>query len=293
MRTLHISVNNGPDIALHEFSSNPNPTARQILYIHGATFPAKLSVGFKFDGHSWADSLTNAGYGVWGLDFAGFGDSARYDKGEYGDSRDVQRQIKAALDQIIARTSAEIVSVIAHSWGTIAAGQFAATYPNYIDKLVLFGAIAQRSGPLKQHVSEPTRQVTIQDQYDRFVADVPVGTPAVLSDNHFADWAEAYLASDPMGLVNDAVTVPSGPARDIAALWNGQFPYDLSRITCPVLIVRGEWDSLITDQDATWFMQGLSRAPEKADIVIPKATHLAHLESSRFALYNVTQNFLR
>ena len=45
-----------------------------VLYVHGATFPAALSVGYRFaDGISWEDSLQAAGFDVWSFDFAGFG----------------------------------------------------------------------------------------------------------------------------------------------------------------------------------------------------------------------------
>ena len=40
---------------------------RTVLYIHGATFPVALSIGFRFDGHSWMDDLAEAGFDVWGL----------------------------------------------------------------------------------------------------------------------------------------------------------------------------------------------------------------------------------
>ncbi len=287
MKTHQIQTDAGLTLALHEFAHAPD--APQVLYLHGATFPAKLSIGFRFDGFSWADDLTQAGYGVWGLDFAGYGDSDRYARGEFGDSGDVLPQIAAAVSAIAADMK---LSIIAHSWGTIAAGRFAAANPELVNKLVLFGPIALRHGSENRNVTNPTRQVTIQDQYDRFIADVPQGEPPVLSDAHFAAWAESYLDSDPDARAVNAVTIPSGPAREIGAAWRGQFPYDLSQIVTPTLIVRGEWDSLIPDHEAAWFMAGLCNAP-KLDIVIPKATHLMHLEANRFALYEATRNFLR
>src|ERR1700742_756371 len=51
---------------------------RAVLYVHGATFPTALSVAHRFDGRSWRDSLCEAGFDVWGLDFLGFGHSDRY-----------------------------------------------------------------------------------------------------------------------------------------------------------------------------------------------------------------------
>jgi pimeloyl-ACP methyl ester carboxylesterase len=56
----------------------PTVTRRPVLYVHGATFPSALSIAHRFDGISWRDSLNEAGFDVWGLDFHGFGHSDRY-----------------------------------------------------------------------------------------------------------------------------------------------------------------------------------------------------------------------
>src|SRR5271163_607671 len=53
-------------------------TGRAVLYVHGATFPSALSVGYRFGGRSWGDHLLAHGFDVWAFDFAGFGGSARY-----------------------------------------------------------------------------------------------------------------------------------------------------------------------------------------------------------------------
>jgi hypothetical protein len=44
-----------------------------VLYVHGGTFPSVLSIAHRFDGRSWRDELTAAGFHCWGLDFHGFG----------------------------------------------------------------------------------------------------------------------------------------------------------------------------------------------------------------------------
>ena len=49
-----------------------------VLYVHGATFPSALSIAYRFNGRSWADALTEAGFDVLGLDFYGYDGSDRY-----------------------------------------------------------------------------------------------------------------------------------------------------------------------------------------------------------------------
>jgi len=48
-----------------------------VLYVHGATFPSALSVGYRLAGRSWADQLHASGFDVWAFDFIGFGGSTR------------------------------------------------------------------------------------------------------------------------------------------------------------------------------------------------------------------------
>lgn len=299
MMTIHIDGPNGLKLALHHYTSGKSqPIRLPVLYVHGATFPCALSVGFKFDGQSWADDLADAGFDVWGLDFIGFGASDRGSSIEAGvipgRFESAVEQIDAAVKEILRQTDAERLSLVAHSWGTLPAGGFAASRPDLVDRLILFGPIARRNNPVEDTTIPATRSITLQSQYDRFIADVPGHARAVLSDTHFAAWGQAYLDTDPesQAISPPAVTVPSGPAADIAAAWSGQFPYDPSKVLCPVLIVRGEWDSLIPDEDAAWLYNAFTNPADKQDIKLVRATHLAHLESGRFRLYEATRYFL-
>jgi alpha-beta hydrolase superfamily lysophospholipase len=67
-----------PVIAVQHQQARTPPARADVVYVHGSTFGADLSVFFPFDGVSWADRLTEAGFSVWGFDFVGYGASARY-----------------------------------------------------------------------------------------------------------------------------------------------------------------------------------------------------------------------
>jgi pimeloyl-ACP methyl ester carboxylesterase len=58
--------------------SLPHARGRDVLYVHGATFPSALSVAHRCAGHAWRDALCDAGFDVWALDFHGFGGSDPY-----------------------------------------------------------------------------------------------------------------------------------------------------------------------------------------------------------------------
>ena len=291
-----------PRLALHEQLPASGALGRPVLYIHGATIPAKLTVFYRFQGKSWADALNSAGFDVFGLDFAGFGDSGRFasmagatpgDGRPDGDSDSAVEEIEIAVRFILARTKAKRVSIVSHSWGTIAAGRFAALHPEMIDRLVLFGAVGRRN--LKfEPVNTTWEAVTVEDQRGKFLREVPAGHAPKLFHDEFARWGEAYLATDPESARRDppSVVVPLGPAADGARAASGRFPYDMSRILAPTLIVRGKWDGVGSSADANWLRGQLTRAAGVESVELPEGTHLMHLETGRDSLFATVNAFL-
>jgi pimeloyl-ACP methyl ester carboxylesterase len=277
---------------------------RVVLYVHGATFPSGLSIAHRFDGYSWRDALCEAGFDVWGFDFHGFGLSDRYpEMDEPPDANpplcgaaDAAEQIAAVVRFILAQHRVPRLSIVAHSWGSIATCRFAGRHPALVERLVLFGAIARR--PPRRYEKPPAapawRIVTPEDQWARFVEDVPPHELPVLSRAHFDEWAQRYLDSDPESRGRDpvGVKIPTGPFADILAAWHGRLAYDPAKVQSPVAILRGEWDGLIPDADARWLFDALTGSPVKRDVKISRGTHLMHLEAMRFDLYRETIAFL-
>jgi pimeloyl-ACP methyl ester carboxylesterase len=279
-------------------------TNRVVLYVHGGTFPSGLSIAHRFDGRSWRDALCATGFHVWGLDFHGFGRlSDPYpemrrpaeDSPPLGRAEAASRQLEAAVRFICRRHAIDRLSIIAHSWGTIVSGRFAGRCPALIDRLVLFGPIARRAGAAASQHLPGWRSISLKDQWDRFTADVPAGEAPVLSRRHFDEWGERYLDIDPDSRTRSpaAVAVPSGAFQDIFDAWAGALAYNPRSVRAPVAIIRGEWDSYCTDEDARWLFDAFTASPVKRDIKIGRATHLMHLEAMRFALYRESIAFLQ
>jgi pimeloyl-ACP methyl ester carboxylesterase len=109
-------------------------------------------------------------------------------------------------------------SIIAHSWGTMAAGLFAGRYPELVDRLVFFAPIVGRPRAVQTQIYTAWLLVSLQQQWDRFVEDVPAGESPVLSRRDFEEWGPLYLATDPDSNTRspESVKVPSGPAQEIA-----------------------------------------------------------------------------
>lgn len=274
-----------------------------VLYVHGATFPSALSVGYRFKGRSWADHLHDAGFDVWAFDFVGFGGSTRPAAMgasaaaalPLGRSADAARQIDVVVERIRRSRGGARVHIVAHSWGTVAAGAYASGHADAIGRLVWFAPIGQRQieGLPQPEQVGAWRDLTIADQLKRFIEDVPVGHQPVLIEPELEMWAPSYLATDLAACERTppAVRIPNGPQADIIAAMSGRLPYEPDRITAPILIVRGAWDSLCNDADTGWLVSRFG-SREKAEVVIPGATHLMHLEHGREGLFAATADWL-
>lgn len=276
---------------------------RSVLYVHGATFPSAVSIAHRFDGRSWRDALNDAGFDVWGLDFYGFGHSDRYPEMNQPAAgtaplcvHKMPRRSSSAARFILGHQNIQKLSLISHSWGSMPACLFAGWHPALVDRLVLFAPISRRAP--RRCEQPPTfpawRMITLEDQWNRFIEEVPAHEPPVLSRIHFDDWGRRYLDSDPDGRSRDptGVKTPLGPFSEIIKAWHGHLAYDPAIVRVPVAIIRGEWDGVIPDDDARWLFDAFTHAPVKRDIKIGRGTHLMHLEMMRFALWRESAGFL-
>jgi len=287
----------------HQAADHPARSASPVLFIHGATFPSALAAAFPQAGRSWMQDLAARGFDVWALDFLGYGGSDRYPEmgrpaagtpEPLGRAPEAAGQIAAAVEFITARQRVSRVSLVAHSWGTIPAGLYAGDHPERIDKLVLFGPVTRREGTAEPVPTGASWFVTEQAQRDRFYGYVPSGEPPVFDSAAFAVWGPAYLATDPTSVTRNpaSVEVPSGPIADADQAWAGHLQYDPARITAPVLIVRGAWDIVTEDADAAWLFAALRHSPMVRDVKLSRGTHVMHLESGRYQLYDEVALFL-
>ena len=291
-----ISEGGAPTLSVrHQPGKGPS-----VLFVHGATFPAALSIAYRIEGRSWMDDLSARGFDVWAFDMAGYGGSDRpagmADPGTIvGTATAAAAQIERVAAHIARVRGKPGIAIVAHSWGTIPAGMFAAAKPDRVTSLVLFGPVAQRSASVTAPSPDSSFLVSAEYQWRSFQSGVPAEAAPLIDRPVFDAWVARYLADDPQAAARTppAALVPAGPQRDFAESWSGRFPYDPAGVRAPTLIVRGEWDAITTDADAAWLIASLANARGgPRDVKLPKGAHRMHLEKERQALFDAVGAFL-
>lgn len=262
-----------------------------ILFLHGSSFPAALSFGFKMNNCSWMDHLADNGYDVYALDFLGYGHADRYpETGKpVGRARDVYKDVDKAIDFIIQKTGKKKVYLVGHSWGGSVAALYATKFPDKVAALILFAAITPRNDTTA--IEQINGSYEMMTPEARILAMKSLAPDSQLAADVFKSWGNTWLQSDP--LAKDSVRFPSGPSQDIEDLLHNKSYYNPADIKVPVLLIRGERDQYPDNTDDGKLFASLVNAPYKKYVVIEKGTHVMHLEKSRYQLYDETLHFLK
>ena len=281
-----------------------------VLFLHGQSFPTALSFDFKMENCSWMDTLAKNGYDVYALDFLGYGKSDRYPAmsipaspdadsavgSPVGRAVDVVNDVDRAVDLILHKTRKQGVYLIGHSWGGSVAALYTGKHPDKVAKLVLFATITRRrEDSARKEIMGAYETLTPEQRVSDMKALTPPDRTCRLEPEIFSIWGNLWLRSDPLAIKSHSTSVrfPSGPARDLEDLLHNKPYYDPALIKVPVMLIRGEWDSYPDNRDYDSLFGALENSPYKKAVVIEKATHVMHLEKSRYQLYEETVSFLR
>lgn len=308
VETINLPVSPGSTehLALHCAEPAKN-AAEGVLFVHGASFPTMLAAGFDFQGgDSWIAFMAKHGFLSCGLDFLGYGASSRpqalleppTDNPPSLRAPEAAREIAVAISYMRSRGGIGRMHVVAHSWGTIPAAAFAAAHPGVLSSLTLFGPVVPKPGspPQSEHVAwwSITAEERLQQLYFKEV--LPQGAvllePAVIKR-----WARQFEASAPhvAGDPPGEIRIPDGPAADIEAANDGSYPYEPSRVTTPLFVVYGNYDTEANRpvSNSTAFLARFSSSPLRWQLCIYDGTHVMHLERNRVSLYESVLSFIR
>lgn len=219
-----------------------NPGAQTMVLLHGIQDCAR----------SWdffAENMSGY-YRVLALDNRGHGESDWASTCQYGFS-DYVSDLECLIDEL----GLQEVVLVGHSAGARYAFSYAANRPLAIESLVISDidpdAVNPTSGGMfARYAAESDEWDSMQDVIERLRGRQPNSTDEMLL--HQAEWMTKPLGDGRRVWKRDPAMLPAYERPD---LWE-----DLSRLTCPTLIVRGRQSELLGHEVAVRMREAVTGA---------------------------------
>ena len=261
--------------------------AKPILFLaHGSSVSARPTFDLTVPGHddySVMDKFAEYGFDVWTMDFEGYGKSS-IGPGNSDIASGVE-DLKLASEVIMRETRQTRFHIYGESSGALRAGAFAMAAPDRVDRLALgsftwtgqgSSTLAKRSENLdfyRTHNRRPRNRDMVRSIFTRDKAGT--SDPAV---------AEAMADME----LKFGDSVPTGTYLDMTT----RLPLvDPSKVLSPVLIVRGEYDGIATEEDLLNFFRKLP-VQDREFVILPGASHSIGLGLNRQQFWHVLNCFL-
>lgn len=257
-----------------------------VFLVHGSSNAGRTSYDLTVPGkneYSFMNVLAQSGYDVWTMDHDGYGRSGS--SGNNSDFSSGVEDLRAAMEVVARETGTSQVLLYGTSAGAIRAGAYTQEHPDRVARLIISAftykgtgspEIARRAARISEFRARPTRKRDAAMIRSIFIRD---GHP------HLYDMAvpEAIIAEE----MKFGDTIPTGTYLDMAA----NLPkVDPRRIPCPVLMLRGEYDSNSTNEDLIDFFLQLPNA-DKQFAILPETAHAPAFGCNRHLLWRAVQNF--
>jgi alpha-beta hydrolase superfamily lysophospholipase len=265
----------------------PGETGKPVLFLaHGSSVSSRPSFDLSVPGHgeySLMDKFAEYGFDVWTMDFEGYGRSA-IGPGNSDIASGVE-DLKAASEVIVRETGQTRVHLYGESGGALRVGAYAMAEPERVDRLVLVSftwtgqgspTLSKRSASVEYYRTHNRRQRDRDMIRSIFTRDKPgTSDPAV---------AEAMADAE----LKFGDSAPTGTYLDMTM----KLPIvDPLKVLAPVLIARGEYDGIATEEDLLNFFQKLP-LPDREFAVLPGASHSIALGLNRQQFWHVVRCFL-
>ena len=265
----------------------PGEQPRPVLFlVHGSSISARSSYDLSVPGHgeySTMNVFARAGFDVWTMDHEGYGKSSRTDGNS--DIASGVEDLKAAVEIVARETQQSRYHFLGESSGAIRAGAFAAAMPDRVDRLLL-GAFTY-TGKGSPTLAKRAEGLDYFRTHNRRLRDRAMIESIFTRDRPgTTDPAVAPALAD-MELVHGD-TVPTGTYLDMTS----NLPLvDPTKLTCPVCMLRGEFDGIATDEDLLDFYRQLPNGDRQYSIVAD-AAHALITCRNRAAFWHIVHAFL-
>ena len=257
-----------------------------VVMVHGSSLSGMPSWDLHVPGageYSVMNVFSRLGYDCWVIDFEGYGKSSVTSGNS--DVKSGVADLEAATPLIAQETGQQKFHMLGESSGALRVAAFAAAHPERVDRVVL-GAYTY-TGKGSPTLSERAKNVDLYRTHNRrprpkemiesiFTRDKP-GT----SDPRVA--AALVAAELPLG-----DSVPTGTYLDMTS----KLPIiEASLVKCPVLLARGQYDGIATQEDVLDFFSKLPN-PDRQVAILPGMAHSLTLGLNRQLYWHVASSFL-
>jgi pimeloyl-ACP methyl ester carboxylesterase len=257
-----------------------------LFLVHGSSVSSLPSFDLTVPGageYSLMNVFARWGFDVWTMDFEGYGKSTVTSGNS--DIASGVADLAAAMAVVERETGQTKFHFMGESSGAIRAGAFAVAEPARVDRLVLEAFTYTGKG--SPTLAKRGEQTAFYRSHNRR----PRGTDMILSiftrDKPGTSDPRVPVAMAEAEMPNGD-SVPTGTYLDMTA----NLPLvDPTKVRCPVLMVRGQYDGISTEEDLLDFFAGLP-TPDKQYAVIPGAAHSIAMGLARAGLWHVMHEFL-
>ena len=262
------------------------PALPVLVLVHGSSLSSRSSFDLDVPGHgdySMMNAFAGFGFDVWTLDFEGYGRSTKTDRNS--DIAEGVKDLKAATDLIVKETGQQRLNLFGESSGGLRAGVFAMAYPDRVARLVL-GAFTY-TGAGSPTLADRAKQLDFYRTHNRRPRDRDMIRSIFTRDKvGTADPAVAEALADVELPLGDSV--PTGTYLDMTA----NLPVvDPLKVHAPVLLARGEYDGIATEEDLIHFFTKLPNGDRQL-VILPGMAHSVVLGYNRDQFWQVARNFL-
>jgi len=286
-----------------------------ILFLHGSTTPGPSIYYLPVTGYSWAKFMADNGFASYVLEVRGYGESTRplemeapaLENRPIVRAMDAIKDIDAAVNFIMKKKGVESISLLGWSWGCLTTGLYSSLFPEKINKLILYAPVYK----ISPGISEIFSDKSFKYQFTKFIGaytyltgeKIQAGWDRQIAVDDKAKWRapkvlNAWLAGCLASDSTSKTRTPPSYRNPMGCYYDAWYTstiartFDASKITSPVLIVRGENDGSVTRDDSFAILRDLTKAKYKRFIEFDESTHFMALERKHKHLWNEVLNFL-
>tara|TARA_Y100000588_G_scaffold286767_1_gene304753 strand:+ start:5587 stop:6579 length:993 start_codon:yes stop_codon:yes gene_type:complete len=287
-----------------------------LLMCHGRIGAGPIAFDLPVPGYSWMDYHAGKGMNVFTLSVRGFGFSSR--PKEFLEDplknppvvrgKEAIKDIASVVNFILKKKKIRKISLLGRSWGTTLSAAFAASNPSKVHKLVLYAPYYSYHNSKRAASFENPKipgkwderkgawsWCTEKDLKRRWWGHIRGNKhfqwrDKKIVEKYFEEMFKTETEQHPKNI--PAVRISNGSLLDAYDRVLNKPLYNASKVTCPVLLIYGDYDGAANHEEAWGLFQKLKNSKGREYIVFSEGTHYMELEHRRGEFLSTIHNFL-